>query len=110
MSAEGIGQDKQVPSSERKRLHAIIRGRVQGVGFRYFVQRHAQRLDLAGWVRNRADGTVEVEAEGHEQALRELVRLLHEGPPMAYVQSVDVAWMPAHGNLPYPFTITATAW
>jgi hypothetical protein len=46
------------------RLHAVVHGRVQGVGFRYFVMREARALGLSGWVRNQADGSVEVEAEG----------------------------------------------
>ena len=94
----------------RRRVHVIVRGRVQGVGFRYFVMRHAQRLDIAGWVRNNPDGTVELEAEGDTKALNELLRLLHDGPPMAHVQSVNATWMRATGRLPYPFTITATRW
>lgn len=110
MSREELNTSDEEKRAERKRIHAIVKGHVQGVGFRYFVQRHAQRLGIAGWVRNRADGTVEVEAEGDEEALRQLIKLLHQGPPMAFVDSVQVAWMKAHGNLPYPFTITATAW
>lgn len=73
-----------------KQMQATVRGRVQGVGFRAFAQREAVRLGLAGWVANRADGSVEVVAEGPEDALDRLVRWLHRGPPAAHVNTVDV--------------------
>lgn len=76
-----------------QRLQAIVRGRVQMVGFRYFVLNRAERLGLTGWVRNGDDGeTVEVVAEGEEAALRELESALHDGPPSAVVESVDTSW------------------
>lgn len=74
------------------RLHVVIRGRVQGVGFRYFVMRAARALDLTGWTRNRDDGTVEVEAEGARPSLDRLVERLRQGPPGAAVTSVETAW------------------
>ena len=71
-------------------FHATIHGRVQMVGFRYFVLGHAQRLGLTGWVRNGAGGqTVEVVAEGDEAALEELEAVLRQGPTYAVVDSVD---------------------
>ncbi len=74
-------------------LHAVISGRVQMVGFRYFVLGHAERLGLSGWVRNGADGrTVEVAAEGGEAALEELKAILQLGPPSAVVDSVEATW------------------
>ena len=73
-----------------KRLHATIHGRVQMVGFRYFVLGHANRLGLTGWVRNGAGGqTVEVVAEGDEAALDELAAALRQGPTYAVVDSVE---------------------
>ena len=76
-----------------RHLHAIVHGRVQMVGFRYFVLGHAERLGLSGWVRNGPDGqTVELVAEGDEPALRELETALHQGPPGAVVDSVDANW------------------
>jgi acylphosphatase len=76
-----------------KRLHAIVRGRVQMVGFRYFVIEEARRLGLTGWVRNGDDGsTLEVVAEGDEAALRQLEQALHAGPSGARVEALDVAW------------------
>jgi acylphosphatase len=82
-----------------ERLHAVVHGDVQGVGFRYFVQRKAQQLGLRGWVRNNDDGTVEVVAEGERGALEQLKRALDEGPRMARVDRVDAQWSSATGNL-----------
>ena len=61
-------------------LHFLIQGRVQGVGFRWFVQREASLLDLRGWVRNTEEGEVEVMASGSPQALAELRASLRRGP------------------------------
>ena len=82
-------------ASAEKRLHAIISGRVQGVGFRYFVQENAYRLNLKGWVRNRRDGTVEVEAQGSSLILEQFVQLLGQGPRSAIVSEVKTDWFPA---------------
>jgi len=82
-----------------ERLHAIVRGDVQGVGFRYFVQRSAAQLGLTGWVRNNDDGTVEVVAEGPREKLEELRRAVERGPRMAHVPRVDAEWSAATGTL-----------
>ena len=82
-----------------ERLHAVIRGDVQGVGFRYFVLRKAHQLGLRGWVRNNDDGTVELVAEGARQDLEQLKRAVEEGPRMARVDRVDTSWQSATGNL-----------
>lgn len=71
------------------RLHVVVRGRVQGVGFRWFVREQARVLRLSGWVRNRPDGTVEVAAEGTTAALDRLRAALADGPAGAAVASVD---------------------
>jgi acylphosphatase len=71
------------------RLHVAVRGRVQGVGFRWFVRETARRLDLAGWVKNLADGSVEVAAEGCDTAIAKLRGELERGPDGAHVESVD---------------------
>jgi acylphosphatase len=80
-------------------MQAVVRGRVQGVGFRDATWREGRRLGLLGWVQNRLDGTVEVVAEGDEASLRELERFLRQGPRMARVAGVDVAFEDPRGDL-----------
>lgn len=82
----------------QERLHAIVHGYVQGVGFRDFVAREGRRLRLEGMVRNRPDGTVEVVAEGERGVLEELLRALEHGPSEAEVQRVEVRWSAAQGG------------
>lgn len=67
-------------------------GRVQGVGFRYFVQRHANCLRVYGFVRNLPDGGVEVQAEGAKDALDQLILELKKGPGMSRVDHINVIW------------------
>jgi acylphosphatase len=67
----------------------VVRGRVQGVGFRWFVEREAHILGIAGWVRNNADGGVEVLAQGTRDQLSGLRSRLHEGPRAARVDDVQ---------------------
>lgn len=69
----------------------LVRGRVQGVGFRWFVEREAHILGIAGWVRNNADGSVEVLAMGTREQLAGLHSRLREGPRAARVDSVEGA-------------------
>jgi acylphosphatase len=73
-------------------FHVLIEGRVQGVGFRYFVIEVAQRLGVTGWVRNTYDERVEVVAEGDRSALDQLLAALHRGPRSAVVTHLDVHW------------------
>ena len=83
------------------RLHATVRGRVQGVGFRFFVVRAGRRLGLRGQVRNLPDGRrVEVIAQGPRPALDALVLQLRAGPPLASVESVNLLWTTPAGDLP----------
>ena len=77
----------------------MIHGDVQGVGFRYFITRHAQATGLRGWVHNRSDGGVELVAEGERSDLDELLRLTRQGPRHARVDSVDAEWSEARGGL-----------
>ena len=65
-----------------------IEGRVQGVGFRYWVVREAETLGLDGWVRNRRDGSVEALFAGDDDAVRRMVSRCHQGPPVAYVTAL----------------------
>jgi acylphosphatase len=81
------------------RLHAIVRGDVQGVGFRYYVQGRAHQLGLSGWVRNRGDGSVECVAEGPQERLRRLLRDLERGPAGAEVDDVEAEWAEARGDV-----------
>ena len=85
------------------RVRFVVRGRVQGVGFRWFVWCEGQRLRLAGVVRNLADGTVEVLAEGDDKALGELERALNRGPAAARVERVDKSDLPREVHLPNSF-------
>jgi acylphosphatase len=82
-----------------ERLHGLVHGDVQGVGFRYFLMREAQRLGLRGWVRNRDDGTVEFIAEGTRLDLERLRQAAEKGPGMARVDRVDAQWSAAAGGL-----------
>ena len=68
--------------------HLVIRGRVQGVGYRAFVEDLALRLDLEGWVRNRRDGAVEAVFGGTEEAVAAMLEACHRGPPAARVDDV----------------------
>ncbi len=77
----------------------MVHGDVQGVGFRYFLMREAQRLGLRGWVRNRDDGTVEFVAEGMRPDLERLKQAAERGPRMAEVARVDAQWSAAAGDL-----------
>lgn len=80
------------------RLHATIDGRVQGVGYRAFVEQNAYALGLKGWVRNRWNGSVEVLAEGERPALEKLLAALQRGPRSADVTHVQMEWLPASGE------------
>ncbi len=86
--------------SRQLRLEAIVHGYVQGVGFRWRTREVARRLNLRGYVRNRADRTVEVVAEGSERALQELLSYLREGPSAASVGRVEERWLPSRGEFP----------
>ncbi|HEY7132664.1 MAG TPA: acylphosphatase [Candidatus Limnocylindrales bacterium] len=81
-----------------ERLDATVRGRVQGVGFRYWVIRRATGLGLTGWVANERDGSVHCVAEGPATDLDELEGLLRNGPAGAIVETVQAVRMPATGR------------
>lgn len=74
------------------RIQATVHGRVQGVGFRYYVRAVADDLALGGWVANAADGTVVCVAEGPRSALRDFATALADGPSGSRVDRVDVRW------------------
>lgn len=83
---------------EKVRLRVIVHGRVQGVNFRYYTRQQARQLGVTGYVRNLWDGTVEVVAEGMSQSLTRLLSWLHKGPRMAFVEKVDMEWLPPTGE------------
>jgi acylphosphatase len=85
------------------RAHVVVTGRVQGVGFRFSTVDQARRLGVHGWVRNQADGSVEVLVEGERAVVEGLVRYLHRGPPGARVDDVVLRWEAHVGDLG-PFT------
>jgi acylphosphatase len=81
-----------------QRLTAIVKGEVQGVGFRWAVQRQASRLGLTGYAENLPDGSVRVEAEGDPDRLDLLEAFLHQGPQWAEVAALDSRRVPATGE------------
>ena len=76
----------------------VVSGRVQGVGFRFFTHDAARREGIQGWVRNREDGRVEIEAEGDADALTRFEMAIRRGPAGARVEDVHVDLMPATGT------------
>ena len=94
------GNDERAaaPSAPPERLDAVVRGHVQGVGFRYFVMRAAAGLPVTGWVANEPDGSVRCVVEGGHQALEALLGRLREGPPGARVDAVAETWGSAAGR------------
>ena len=102
-------EETQKGPPKTSRIHAIIHGRVQGVFFRAFTQQNAHRLNLKGWVRNRADGTVEVVAEGLTDDLIEFERSLNAGPPGSRVDKVELTKEVSTGEFEY-FIIKPTLW
>jgi acylphosphatase len=76
---------------DKRRIRATVRGLVQGVSYRAATVDEARRLGLTGWVANRRDGAVELEAQGPADAVERLVAWCHHGPPLADVAAVEVA-------------------
>jgi acylphosphatase len=71
-------------------VHVIISGRVQGVFFRANTKQQAEKLDISGWVRNTNDGKVEAVFQGNENAIDEIIKWCHIGPPLSKVVKVEV--------------------
>lgn len=78
--------------SKNRQLQAWVSGLVQGVGFRWFTQKRAHELGLNGWVRNLADGRVELCAQGPEDQLKQLLQRVWSGPPGSRVRDVAEEW------------------
>ncbi|MDF7663282.1 acylphosphatase [Bifidobacterium sp. ESL0763] len=87
---ELVNVDAAADAGGEVRVRAVVTGMVQGVGYRYFTVNAASRLGVAGWVRNRRDGSVEVEAQGDAEAVSALVKTLNDGPRWGHVDHVAV--------------------
>jgi len=80
------------------RAHLKIYGRVQGVGFRWSMQREAKKLGVNGWVRNLPNGSVEAVIEGEKERVEALIGWAHQGPAWARVTRVEISWEPPKGE------------
>jgi len=94
----------QTVIESNKRAHIYIDGKVQGVGFRNYIQRKAQTLDVTGWVKNLEDGRVEAVFEGEEMDVDQMIEACFEGPPAANVVDIEENWEKASGDI-YGFDI-----
>lgn len=75
-----------------KRVHILIFGQVQGVSFRYFATREANLLGITGWVRNKPDGSVEIEVEGKQEDLKDFIKWCYNGPEGAIIEDIKEEW------------------
>ena len=82
-------------SANIRRIVVVVKGKVQGVAFRYHTALEANQQNLVGWVRNNRDGTVQVEAQGEEKALQKFILYLQGGPVHAKVVELDTKWLDA---------------
>jgi acylphosphatase len=87
----GGSASAQEKAGKDRRAHVFVSGKVQGVGFRAFVQKEAVALDVKGWVKNLTDGRVEAVAEGLKEKVGALLEKIKKGPAAAKVETVDVA-------------------
>ena len=88
--------------------HVRVTGRVQGVGFRWFVRERADALGLAGWVKNRSDGSVELLVSGEAAASEQFLAAVRRGPPHARVDAIEPILPPADSaavHIPRPFAV-----
>jgi acylphosphatase len=83
---------------KNSRAHVLVYGRVQGVFFRQNTQKLAQKLGLAGWVKNREDGGVEAVFEGEKEKVEKMIEWMKKGPPLAWVEKVNVFWEEFKGD------------
>ena len=89
-------------------VHLAIHGRVQGVGYRWFVRETARRVGVSGWVRNLDDGSVELAANGPDDAIATFIGAVRDGPPGARVERVVEIDAGGLGDLPKPFAVIKT--
>ena len=97
-----------VDADDVARVEAVVRGRVQGVGFRYFAWREAQDLALEGWVANEPDGSLRCVVQGPRERVEAMLLRLEAGPAGALVERVDAVWLPVSGPLG-PFAVRSGA-
>lgn len=81
-----------------KQAHIIVQGTVQGVGYRYFTLKTARELGILGWVRNREDGSVELEVEGEEDTIKDFAADIGRKHPWAKIQNIEIQWKPFEGK------------
>lgn len=81
-------------SPDTYEMHAIVKGRVQGVGFRALTYHHALKLGIKGFVRNLPDGSVEIYAQGAKQILEELIQNLRQELPLGYITEANIEYFP----------------
>jgi acylphosphatase len=98
MVSDDVNQSEASDTPARNAVRAIVRGVVQGVGFRHYTRLWAERTGVVGWVRNRWDGAVEIVAEGAPQRLQTFLNGVRRGPTHGRVDSVDLTWSEATGN------------
>jgi len=91
-------------TEQRNARRFVVSGRVQGVSFRYFTQRKAVEIGVAGWVRNRDDGTVEAQTAGFDEQLDAFETALRQGPPLSRVDRVVVSPAPLSGETGFRIT------
>ncbi|WEV64852.1 acylphosphatase [Bifidobacterium sp. ESL0732] len=91
------------------RVRAVVTGLVQGVGYRYFAVNEARRCGVAGWVRNRLDGSVEVEAQGEQSLVSAFVERLGHGPQWGHVDKVETKEIPLSDNESFEFRVRRDA-
>ena len=85
-------------NNKQTAVNIIIKGKVQGVGYRYFTLKKAQELHIIGWVKNQSDGTVALFGQGNKRNLELLIAILKQGPSFSKVDEVIVNWEHAHAE------------
>ena len=85
-------------NNQKTRVHIFISGKVQGVFFRQFIQEKVQELGLVGWVKNLADGRVEVLIEGDREKIDKILIYLKQGPPLSKVEGIDIGYEKYQGE------------
>ncbi len=73
-------------------IYCVVKGKVQRVGYRDFVEKKAQEFELTGWIKNKEDGSVEIVLQGFPEVLKHCIELLNQGSPLAQVEGLSVDW------------------